>query len=36
MKSAKVEIKRILEETTEKAMRREGGAGGTQGRYSIM
>lgn len=35
VRSAKVEIKRILEETTEKAMRREGGAG-TQGRYSVM
>jgi len=37
VKRAKEEIKRILEETTERAMRREQGAGGaSQGRYSIM
>lgn len=37
VKRAKEEIKRILEETTERAMRREQGAGGAaQGRYSIM
>ena len=37
VKLAKAEVKRILEETTERAMRREQGAGGAQpGRYSIM
>ena len=38
VKKAKVEIKRILEETTEKALRRDGAgmSGPAQGRYSIM
>ena len=34
VKNAKAEIKRILEETTEKAMRYEGAQAG--GRYSVM
>lgn len=33
VKSAKAEIKRVLQETTEKVMRRDGPAGG---RYNVM
>jgi hypothetical protein len=37
VKAAKAEIKRILEDSTERAMRREAGAGGVApGRYSIV
>lgn len=36
VKAGKAEVKRILEETTEKVMRRDQGAAGTQGRYTIM
>lgn len=36
MKAGKAEVKRILEETTEKVMRRDQGAAGAAGRYSVM
>ena len=36
VKSGKAEVKRILEETTERVMRRDQGAAGAVGRYSVM
>lgn len=36
VKRAKQEIKRILEETTEKVLRRDPGGGGGGGKYSVM
>ena len=36
VRSGKVEVKRILEETTERVMRRDQGAAGAVGRYSVM
>ncbi len=36
VKAGKAEVKRILEETTERVMRRDQGAGGAVGRYTVM
>lgn len=36
VRSGKVEVKRILEETTERVMRRDQGAAGAVGRYTVM